>query len=185
MVYIVNFGSSKTPDIASVVKALNYECTIVHWNKPEQINFEKATAFILSGAPILLTETAQEPYLKKYQFIKTTKLPVLGICFGHQLIGLLFDAQVFKADPIRKPTIINITTQDKLFEGLNKQPVFIEDHTEGIDLPKEFIQLARSDKYEVEAMKHCTKNIYGVQFHPEVSGENGKKLIKKFLAITQ
>lgn len=181
MIYIIDFGSSKTSNIKNVVEGLGYNCRAIPWQEPHLVDFKNAKGFILSGAPVLLTETSSEHYLEKYRFITTTGSPVLGICFGHQLIGLLYGAKIFKGDAVRKPIPISITTKNSLFDRLPEQPVFMEDHTEGIDLPKGFIHLARSEKYEVEAMKHPSENIYGVQFHPEVSGRNGAILIDNFL----
>ncbi|MBI2270292.1 MAG: gamma-glutamyl-gamma-aminobutyrate hydrolase family protein [Bacteroidetes bacterium] len=181
MIYIIDFGSSKTSNIKNVVEGLGYKCRIIPWQAPHLIDLKNAKGFILSGAPVLLTEASSEPYLEKYRFITTAGLPVLGICFGHQLIGLLYGARIFKGDAVRISVPISIKTQNSLFDRLPEQPVFMEDHIEGIDLPKGFVHLARSEKYEVEAMKHPSENIYGVQFHPEVSGENGERLIENFL----
>jgi GMP synthase-like glutamine amidotransferase len=58
----------------------------------------------------------------------------------------------------------------------------VQDHTEGISLPSSFIHLAWSKDYAVEGMRHPHLPLWGVQFHPEVSDENGKKLIANFLA---
>lgn len=184
MIYIIHFGSSKTPDIKSAVETLGYKCEVIPWQEHHSIDFKNAKGFILSGAPVLLTETSSEPYLEKYRFITTAGFPVLGICFGHQLIGLLYGAKIFKGNAVRVPVPISIITQNSLFNRLQDSPVFAEDHTEGINLPKGFIHLARSEKYEVEAMKHPSENIYGVQFHPEVSGRNGITLLKNFLMQT-
>jgi len=168
-----------------VVEGLGYKCCTIPWQEPHLIDFKNAKAFILSGAPVLLTETSSEPYLEKYRFITTIGSPVLGICFGHQLIGLLYGAKIFKGNAVRIPVPISIITQNSLFNRLQEPPVFTEDHTEGINLPKGFIHLARSEKYEVEAMKHPSENIYGVQFHPEVSGINGITLLENFLMLTE
>jgi len=109
----------------------------------------------------------------------------LGICFGHQLIGLLHGANVFMGEPVRTVVSMDILVQNSLFAGLPERPLFAEDHTEGITLPAEFFHLAQSGKYKVEAMKHQSKNSYGVQFHPEVSGENGKTLLFNFLQLVK
>ena len=178
MIYIIDFGSSKAPQIAAVISSLGYTYKVFKWN--ENIDFKNASGFILSGAPVLFTETDSSPYLQAYSFLKKIERPVLGICFGHQLLGVLYGAKVFKGKAIRTPVEISLLKEDKLFEGFSKSIVFEEDHTEGIDLPVDFIRLAASADYKVEAMKHPEKKIYGVQFHPEVSGEKGKQLLNNF-----
>ena len=181
MIYIINFGSTKTPAIQQVVESLEYACEVISWEQPEKIDHAKATAFILSGAPVLLTEMDHKPYTSKYTFLKDTSVPVLGICFGHQLLGLLFGATIYKGNPVRTTIGVEILKSEHIFMGLRESSGFAQDHTEGITLPPKFIRLAKSPDYAIEAMKHPTKNIYGVQFHPEVSGKNGVEVFRNFL----
>lgn len=185
MICIINFGSNKTPNIFSMVRSLGYQAIVVDGSQTTEIDFEKVEAFILSGAPVLLTKTNQEPYLTQIAFVKTTNRPVLGICFGHQLIGMLFGAEVYLGQAVRTNTFIRVLKEENLFKGLSNNPLLAEDHTEGITLPIGFDRLASSDTYEVEAMKHQSKNIFGVQFHPEVSGDNGHVLMRNFLNLSK
>lgn len=180
MIYIIDFGSSKTRKIASNIAALGHTATIVEWDKIASVDWKTAKGIILSGSPALFTESNGALYLERCAFLKNIQTPVLGICFGHQLLGILHGASVYKADAIRIETEISILQKNKLFEGFGEKTIMVEDHTEGITLPAGFIHLASSDKYEVEAMKHPELNIYGVQFHPEVSGENGSRLLSNF-----
>lgn len=179
MVAIIDFGSKKTPEIESLIKGLGYSCSV--FANHQEIEFSSCKAIVLSGSPVLWTETDVSVYLKKFSWLKTIEIPVLGICFGHQLIGLLFGANVFKGIENRAETTITIFEKDPLFEGVDFHSTFMEDHTEGITLPSDFFLLATSSDYEVEAMRHKQKKIYGVQFHPEISGDNGKKIIQNFL----
>jgi GMP synthase (glutamine-hydrolysing) len=183
MISVIDFGSSKTVNIADTLRRLGFACNVIKWNEFEKINLENTKALILSGAPILITETDISTYIKKFEFLKETDVPVLGICFGHQLLGIIHGSEIFKGEPIRTKTEIFIDQQDELFLGFDKIVVMTEDHTEGITLPENFIRLASSDKYDLEAMKHKTKPVYGVQFHPEVSGENGMKLLTNFCRL--
>lgn len=78
---------------------------------------------------------------------------------------------------------IEILKGNDLFIGIQDLAEFREEHAEFISLPKNFILMAKSKSCGNESMKHKSKSIYGVQFHPEVSGENGKKLFKNFLKL--
>jgi GMP synthase (glutamine-hydrolysing) len=185
MICIIDFGSPKTHHIAESINTLGQPCRIISWEEgPGVIESENAKAIILSGSPLLISQTDITPHLKRYDFIKTTSLPVLGICYGHQLLGILHGGDFFKGEEVRELTEINILNAENLFAGFSRRVKMIEDHTEGILLPPDFIHLASSEKYEVESMKHPTKNIFGVQFHPEVSGKNGLQLLTNFFKIS-
>ncbi|MDF2437103.1 MAG: glutamine amidotransferase class-I [Bacteroidota bacterium] len=183
MICIIDFGSPKIPDIVESLAKLGRTFRVVPWENSHMIEKERATALILSGSPLLIGNTDIEPHIKRYEFIKTTSLPVLGICYGHQFLGVIHGSDHFKGEEIRKLTEIKIIEKDHLFKGFENSVIMKEDHTEGITLPPGFIHLASSDKYEVEAMKHPEKNIYGVQFHPEVSGDNGMQLLTNFCEL--
>jgi GMP synthase (glutamine-hydrolysing) len=185
MILIIDCGSSKTPAIAEMASLFYSEVIVLPMDGIEQKTIENSRGIIISGAPILLSKLDAASYLHKFSFIKQFKYPVLGICFGHQIIGLLHGSEVFLGTPVRKPEEITIIEADPLFSGLIEKPLFVQDHTEGISLPNNFLHLAQSENYAVEAMKHPTKLIYGVQFHPEVSGENGKSLIGNFLKLVK
>lgn len=183
MIRIVHFGSSKAPQISEVVSSLGYLNTIVEWDKATPADFEGVQGILLSGSPLMLTEIDHSPFHERYGFIKTSAVPVLGICFGHQVLGILHGAKIYRDEHIKRDEEIEVLEDDPLFAGLGKTTVMSQSHTEGIDLPKGFRHLASSDTYPIQGMKHPEKRIYGVQFHPEVSGENGKQLIHNFLKL--
>lgn len=181
MFLIINFGSSKTPQIAEVINDLGFKATIIPWKDNFTLN-DQVEGLILSGAPILLTQVDQTPYLEKFLFLRETQVPVLGICFGHQLTGLLHGAEAYLGAENRTNTKIDHNASH-LFLGLKNPCDMMEDHTEGINLPEGFVSLASSKEYELEAMRHSSKKMFGVQFHPEVSGENGRILLNNFCQL--
>lgn len=181
MITVVNFGSTKTPAIAEVVRSFGQEVQMVKWDEAQASDFKNISGIIFGGSPAFFTEMDHAPYTSRYDFIKDGKIPVLGICFGHQLMGILFGSEIFRGEAIRTKITIEVIKEDLLFNGLSPDTEMEEDHTEGISLPTDFIHLAVSAYYVVEGMRHPSLPLWGVQFHPEVSGENGKKLLGNFL----
>jgi GMP synthase (glutamine-hydrolysing) len=183
MIAVINCGSSKTPNIISMVKTSGHATTEIQLEELEQTDFTLYNGIIISGAPLLLTEISPLPYLKQFSFLKTIEIPVLGICFGHQVLGMLHNATIERCSEDRANQTINILQQNVLFEGLSVTAVFCEDHCECISLPHNFKLIASSTTCKVEAMAHVSKPLFGVQFHPEVSSENGLKLIRNFCGL--
>lgn len=183
MILIIDCGSKKTKEIVKVLDEAGFKNKTVAMRDLLLRDYNDFSGIIISGAPLLLTEVDVSYHLNKFEFIKKLSIPLLGICFGHQIIGLLFGSKIMKGKEVREEQDIEAVVPNKLFRGLDRTCSFTEDHCEYIDLPDNFILLAKSNTCEVEAMKHKDKEIYGVQFHPEVSDENGRKLLVNFCDI--
>jgi GMP synthase (glutamine-hydrolysing) len=182
MIALINCGSSKTPAIAEQLEEYTDVQTIglLDFQSNHIDNFD---GIVLSGAPILLTEIDPTPYLKHLDWIKTYNKPLLGICFGHQILGLLNGARVSKMREDRGFQEIEVIKDDILFERLPDVFEMQEDHCEHISVPHGFDLLACSDACINEAMKHKLLPQYGVQFHPEVSGNYGHIVLSNFARI--
>ncbi len=184
MIVIIDCGSQKTQFIADLVDEFE-DCTFVKLHDFTLTDIENATGIIISGAPILITEIDTSPYLDKLRWITTTSLPVLGICFGHQIIGLLHGAMGSKMREDRDWQLIEAFEGCPLFDKLPNEFEMMEDHCESISIPPGFKLIASSDVCVNECMQHNSKPIFGVQFHPEVSGNFGRIVIENFLKLTR
>ncbi|MEM0008218.1 MAG: glutamine-hydrolyzing GMP synthase [Candidatus Bathyarchaeia archaeon] len=136
---------------------------------------------ILSGGPASVFD-ADAPKPDKRIF--DLGLPVLGLCYGHQLIAQVFGGKVGSAK--RKEFGSTYATIDKpidILKGLNRKERVWMSHSDTVfSVPQEFEVLAYTQNCPVAAFKHKTKPIYGLQWHPEVVHTvNGAKMLRNFL----
>jgi GMP synthase (glutamine-hydrolysing) len=181
MVLVIDCGSPKTPALCGMLHVIGTPYRVVKLALLDQQHLAQAKGIIITGSPILLTESFPALFAYKFSFLKNISVPVLGICFGLQVMALAYGEQAFLGEPVRRMETISFHFSDPLTEGLPADVLLLEDHTEGVGLPDDdFFLLASSAHYEVEAMKHKKKPHYGVQFHPEVSGEYGRRILENF-----
>src|SRR3989338_11182915 len=110
-----------------------------------------------------------DSHAKFYVWVRTTHIPFLGICAGHQIIGKLFGAQLVRDKEQEIGDLpIYVDVNDPIFAGLGKTFVVRQGHNHAITLPEEFVLLAHSDNCKVQVMKHRLKPIYTCQFHAEI-----------------
>ena len=122
------------------------------------------------------------------------RVPVLGVCLGHQAIGEAFGGQVVRADRLMHgKTCQVIHEEDELFEGIPSPVTGMRYHSlvvESTSLPNDLVITAwsadRPKDGEIMAMKHRKHPVYGVQFHPESIGtDHGKRLLENFLRVAR
>lgn len=112
----------------------------------------------------------------------TNETPVLGICYGAEIIALTFGGSLHKTDLIQGFNRINIEKPTKLLEKTHCN--VYESHSYAIShLPENFICVASSATSKNEIICHSSKRIFGTQFHPEKSGECGTELIRNFVGL--
>jgi len=114
------------------------------------------------------------------------KMPILGVCLGHQSIGAAYGADIIKAKKIMHGKLSKINhNQSGIFSSIDNHFVATRYHSLIIDegtLSKDFEVAARSDDGTLMAIQHNTLPVTGIQFHPEsIATENGKVLLKNFL----
>jgi len=179
---IVDCGSSKVPDIARVLASSGTDPFVVQPNELSALASGLPAAIIISGNPALIRDTGSG-FLEDFEMLRGLTIPILGICFGHQVIGMLYGADVTIGKEDRSLRHLEILQDTPLFAGLSSDNVFQQDHTEEVALPQQFIHLASSSHCFNEAMIHRELPMYGVQFHPESSGDAGHQLLKNFLSL--
>lgn len=181
-IFVLDFGSQYTMLIARRIRELGVYSQIVPFSVPiKKILKEKPIALILSGGP-------QSVYQKKAPLadkeILTLGIPVLGICYGMQWMVHSLKGKVFEADRREYgKAYINIEKDSPLFYGLAHREKVWMSHGDLIGrVPSSFSVIASTDNTPVAAIHDTMKNLYGIQFHPEVTHTSkGKSILKNFL----
>jgi len=183
LILILDFGGQYTQLIARRVRELNVFCEIVPYNYSiEKIKSKTPKGIILSGSPQSVT---QADAMQCDENLFQLGIPVLGICYGGQLISKAFGGIVSKAkvgEYGRKE--LTIDNNGDLFKNITKPSIQCWmshfDHIEAA--PKGFEVIARTESCPVAAMKNEAKKIYAIQFHPEVEHtEMGKQMLENFV----
>ena len=184
-VLVLDFGSQTTQLIARRVREAQVYCEIHPFNiSIEAIKTMSPKGIILSGGPSSVYDD-KAPQISREIF--DLGIPMLGICYGMQLISLLLGGRVEKS-PSREygNAGLLIDESDELFYGLAEKTVRHQVWMSHGDLVKElppgFRVIAHSGSCPAAAMAHEARPIYGVQFHPEVvHTEIGKDVLSNFL----
>ncbi len=111
-------------------------------------------------------------------------VPILGICVTHQLMAVAYGGEAGPAiKPEYGPTTVLVDNEDSILKGMGYSFTAWSSHNDEVrKLPPHFMSLAHSEFCKVEAMKHESKPIFGVQFHPEVvHTQNGRLIFKNLL----
>lgn len=181
-ILILDFGSQYTQLIARAVREANVFCEIIPYYK----NFEYDSSLkgiILSGSPFSVNEE-NAPLIDISNI--NQKLPVLGICYGAQLISKLYGGVVEKSNKREYGRAHLLTKQpDALLDTVSEKSQIWMSHGDSIlKLPSNFELLATTDSIPIAAFKaqNTPYPLYGVQFHPEVyHSVEGKIILKNFL----
>ncbi len=183
LVLIFDFGAQYAQLIARRVREQNVFCQIVrHDLSAARVAELKPKGIILSGGPASVYEP-NAPRCDPALF--DLNVPILGICYGMQLSCQILGANVAPAHSRefgRAP--IQVLDAGSLFKGVPKDTIVWMSHGDQVQAGQgsEFLPLASTETCPVAAVKHRTRNVYGLQFHPEVSHTpEGGKIFRNFL----
>jgi GMP synthase (glutamine-hydrolysing) len=180
-IIILDFGSQVTQLIARRIRELNIYCEIHPWNKAPQIS-ENVKGIILSGSPFSVKEeNAPKPDVSQY----TSKLPVLGICYGAQLLAEMSGGEVMRSThrEYGRANLVKVENANPLLKNIPSNSQVWMSHGDTIKSagPESHIICSTAD-VECAGYQIGDKAIFGVQFHPEVYHSiDGKQLLENFV----
>ena len=183
-ILIVDFGSQVTKLIARRTRDLGVFSEIITPGEVKKIkDFKKIKGIIFSGGPSTVTKSKFQKISKN---IFDKKIPILGICYGLQLIAKLHGGKIKTSKKKREfgRAFIYKKSKSNLTKNFfnSKSSVWMSHQDAVVKLPKGFISIASTKNSKLTIIENKKKNIFGVQFHPEVTHtDNGAQIFKNFL----
>ena len=185
-ILILDFYGQYNQLIARRVRECNVYSEIVPFDTSiEKIKKIAPKGIIFTGGPSSVYEE-NAPRLDKEIF--ELGIPILGICYGMQLISYSLGGNVQKAEKREYgTTTVNFDNTSPLFKGFSDKNDCLMSHTDFVEkLPEGFKKIADTSHCPIAGMANDEKKIYGIQFHPEVNHtQNGTKIISNFLDICE
>ncbi|MFH0876361.1 MAG: glutamine-hydrolyzing GMP synthase [archaeon] len=179
-VYILDFGSQYAHLISRRIRELHIYSEIVSPDTPLKMLLD-AKGIILSGGPHNLSE---DDSLKCDPKIFSSGIPVLGICYGHQLMAYVLGGTISRGNTKEYglAALNLIKLNSPLFSGIKTEEKVWMSHGDYVEkIPVGFTVCASTDDVTVSAMEDTKRNLYGIQFHPEVTHtECGMKILYNF-----
>ncbi len=182
LILILDFGGQYNQLIARRVRECNVYSEVVPFDiSLEKIKEKSPKGIIFTGGP---ASVFGEDSPKCDSKIFELGIPVLGICYGMQLMAYTLGGNVAHADKREYGTTdVSIDNTSKLFQGFGTTNGFLMSHTDFVEtVPNGFKNIGHTSSCPNAAMENADKKLYGIQFHPEVNNSvNGTMVIKNFL----
>ena len=185
-ILIIDFGSQFTQLIARRIRELGVYSEIISHKKIHNLEKLKRNVkgFVLSGGPLNVYENKKVNFNKK---LLNLDIPVLGICFGHQIISKELGGKV-KKSKFREFGLVKIKKNNNsiltknFFNNKGSNNVWMSHADQVSKLPKGFKVIASSDNSKLTIIENTKKRMYGIQFHPEVTHtQKGKIILRNFI----
>jgi GMP synthase (glutamine-hydrolysing) len=182
IVAVLDFGSQFAQLIARRVRELHVYSELLPHDMPlDELIRRGAKAVILSGGPMSVYDDGAP---KPDASIWSGRLPVLGICYGAQLMALELGGDVVPTSRREYgPATVQITRDDDLFAGIDRdQPVWMSHGDSITRIPEGFHATAQTDSTPYAGLAAPERNLYGIQFHPEVvHTPRGRDVLRNFV----
>ena len=182
LILILDFGGQYNQLIARRVRECNVYSEVVPYNiSLEKIKEKNPKGIIFTGGP---SSVYGKDAPRCAEGLFDLGIPVLGICYGMQLMTYSLGGKVAKAEKREYGTTdVSIDNNSLLFQGFEKQNGFLMSHTDFVEkVPEGFKNISSTLSCPNAAMENAENKLYGIQFHPEVNNSvNGTQVIKNFL----
>lgn len=187
MILLIDNFDSFTYNLVDYFNQLGQVVDVVRNNiHPNKLDWSKYHGIVLSPGP---QSPEKANYLLEYVSFAKNRLPILGICLGHQALNLSFGGTLKKG---KRPMhgIVSVVKQlqaDHIFNGIKQRFNVVRYHSLVIDvLSNDLVSLSQSEDDEIMIFKHRNLPIYGIQFHPEsILTDFGLKILYNWLKVSE
>jgi len=187
-ILIIDFGSQFTQLIARRIRELGVYSEIISHKQISNLNKLKKNAqgLVFSGGPLNVYESKKIKFNKE---ILTLGIPILGICFGHQMISKELGGKVKQSKNrefglVKIKKLKNSLLTKNFFNKNGINDVWMSHADQVVKLPKNFKPIASSESSKLCMIENKKKNFFGIQFHPEVTHtDKGKIILKNFIFL--
>jgi GMP synthase-like glutamine amidotransferase len=179
--------------LGNVARCTGQTPVLVEYDAPnlaELVTTLEPSLMLLSGSEFLLSKPrTKERFRQEMELVRKAEFPVLGICFGHQLIGTAFGTGMSDlGQMVRRFENVNVLDHNPLFENLPTTISVAASHRQVLDrVPEGFARLAQSATSDIEAIGHMSLPIFGLQFHPERADDahpHGQILLRNMVQLS-
>ena len=180
-ILVLDFGGQYDQLIARRVREMNVYAEVRPYSAVPLDEIKEYKGVIFTGGPNSVYDESSPHYPKE---ILTLKVPILGICYGHQLTAYMAGGTIRSAGSISEYGKVELRCKkSKIFDGVPEKSVCWMSHTDYVSIvPEGFEIIATTENCPCAAMCDEERSIYGVQFHPEVTHtEYGKQILHNFV----
>ena len=180
-IIVLDFGSQYSHLICRRIREFSVYAEIVPYNiTAKEITKLNPKGIIFSGGPASVYNSgAPMPENKMFEL----KLPILGICYGHQLIVNNYGGKVKRANKEYGSSLLMVDNDSDLLSGIGKSiRAWMSHGDEAEKIPKNFEVIGHTESAKAAAIANRERSVYGIQFHPEVvHTEQGTEILKNFV----
>jgi GMP synthase (glutamine-hydrolysing) len=180
-IVVLDFGSQYSHLICRRIREFSVYAELVPYNiSPEELKKMNPKGIIFSGGPSsVYNDNAPEPDEELFNF----NLPLLGICYGHQLIVNKFGGKVKRANKEYGSSLLSIDKSSELLDGIGESiRAWMSHGDEAEEIPSNFEVIGHTENSHAAAIANTDRTVFGIQFHPEViHTEKGTDVLKNFV----
>ncbi len=186
MILVIDNNETKfMGNIRSILKKNGCKYKVKDFREVTMGDIKRVDAIILSGGIGSSADLGSPDYFEEINIVMRSRKPIFGICLGFEIICHVYGFEVESMPYLAKGLVtIKIRKEDLIFKNCSSTMDVFEWHRDRINTVGKKLQVLATSRDGIEAVKHRTKPIFGVQFHPSVkSGNEGYKTLENFLKL--